>query len=265
MESLTIITALAFALIHVFDTFGYTIRLNAAKNHQLALSLSLFNTFALITRAANMFLLPSIGIIAAHTHRESLIWLMRQIILGSTAGTIVGIALIPTFLRMFGKAVDRLALTGSAPALILQSLSFATIKRIPSNSVGPGRRLISQLRYRHVPKRVLLLNTLITAINIVGVFAANYGATLDPSNSSAIVQSSAVITSVATILFALLVDPFSARLTDQTIRGETPYGNLKAFVTLMLAAKVTGTLIAQLLFTPASVLLAGLYRLILHS
>lgn len=262
MGTLAIDTAIAFAIIHIFDTFSYTIRLNAAKSKQLALSLSLFNTFALITRAANMFLLPSIGILTDYsvTHHFNPIWMMRQIIFGSTVGTLVGLALIPTFLKLFGKAVDRLAVTGSAPALILQSLSFTTIKRISRHSTLPRRRLLAQLRYRHIPKRILLLNMVITAINIVGVLAANYASTLDPANSSAIVQSSAVITSAATILFTLLVDPFSARLTDQTIRGERTYGDLKALVTMLLATKVIGTLLAQVLFTPASVLLAFLYQ-----
>lgn len=214
METLAINTAIAFAIIHIFDTFGYTIRLNAAKSKQLALSLSLFNTFALITRAANMFLLPSIGILTALAlkHHLNPIWLMRQIIFGSTVGTLLGIALIPTFLNLFGKAVDRLAVTGSTPALILQSLSIATIKRIPRNSTLPRRRLLVNLRYRRVPKRILLLNAIITAINIVGVLAANYAATLDPGNSTAIVQSSAVITSVATILFTLLAHGLPTRL-----------------------------------------------------
>lgn len=133
------------------------------------------NTFALITRVAHMFLLPSIGILTDYStkHDFNPIWLMRQIILGSTLGTVIGIAVIPTFLKVFGRAVNRLAVTGLAPALT--PLSIGTIKAISSHSIMPSRRWLAHLRYRHVPKRLLLLNMTFTGINIVGVLAAQTG------------------------------------------------------------------------------------------
>ncbi len=49
------------AIIHLVDTLSYSVRLNSVKSGQVALSLSLFNIFALVSRTANTFQAPLIG------------------------------------------------------------------------------------------------------------------------------------------------------------------------------------------------------------
>lgn len=50
-------------IIHLIDTLAYSVRLNSVKSGKYALSLSLFNIFVLISRTANMFQAPLLGLI----------------------------------------------------------------------------------------------------------------------------------------------------------------------------------------------------------
>ncbi len=76
--------------------------------------------------------------------------------------------------------------------------------------------MIQRLRYREIPKRFLLLNTVITGIYSVGVLAANYSALLvTEENRITAAASSGMINGMATILLTLFIDPKSAIITDQ--------------------------------------------------
>ena len=263
METLAIEIAALFALLHLIDTLSYSIRLNSIKNGQFALSTSLFNIISLVTRVSNTLFLPAIGDLVGYSirHRVDPIWQLRQILFGATIGACIGAILIPTFLKIFGKAVNRLELAGSVPILMLQALSIANIKKISSNTTTPRRNLLAGLRFREIPKRLLLVNVIITAVYTVGVLAANYAATLVPQQHQlAVVQSSGLINSVATILLTLLVDPRSATITDQALRGKRPYGDVKALVTLLVLTKILGTVLAQFIFQPSTYIIAWFYR-----
>jgi hypothetical protein len=260
---MTLEIAALFASLHFIDTLSYSIRLNAVKSGQFALSISLFNTISLITRISNTLFLPAIGDLIGYSihHHVDPIWQLRQILLGSTIGACIGAAFIPTFLKIFGKAVNRLELVGSVPALLVQSLSISNIRRISNSATVPRPKLLEGLRFRYIPKRLLLVNVIITSVYTVGVLASNYAATLVPQQHQlAVVQSSGLINGVATILLTLLVDPMSATITDQALRGKRPYGDVKALVTLLVLTKILGTVLAQFIISPSAHLIAWFYR-----
>ena len=121
--------------------------------------------------------------------------------------------------------------------------------------------MLLNLRFREIPKRLLLLNVLITGVYTIGVLAAFYSATLvGPEHRLAAVASSGMINGGATILLSLFVDPKSAIITDQTLRGERPYGDVKALVILLIGTKLLGTLLGQVIFIPAANFIAYFYR-----
>ena len=146
-------------IIHIIDTLAYSVRLSSVKSGNFALSLSLFNLIVLISRTANMFQGPLIGkmIDKSINIKYDPINEVRYVILATTVGTLIGIVLIPTFLRVFSKSVSRLEETGSIPNLVVQSLSIANIKRVAKNTVMPRKNMISDLRYKNIPKKLLLL------------------------------------------------------------------------------------------------------------
>lgn len=249
-------------VIHLVDTLAYSVRLNSVKSGKFALSMSLFNIFVLISRTANMFQAPLIGGLIGFSIIKGIdpINDIRLVILSSTIGTVLGIVLIPTFLKVFSKAVDRLEVKGSVPSIVVEALSISNIKRIVKNTTKPRKKMFHSLRYREIPKRLLLLNTMITAIYTIGVLSAYYAAFfIDAEYQLAASASSGMINGIATILLTLLVDPQSAIITDQAMRDKRPYGDVKALVIMLIGTKLLGTLIGQVLIYPAAIIIARLY------
>lgn len=251
------------AVIHLIDTLAYSVRLNSVKSKQVALSFSLFNLFVLVSRTANTFQAPLIGSIIGLSITQGIdpILDMRKVLLASTVGTVSGIILIPTFLRIFEAAVRRLEITGSVPSLVVEALHINNIKRMVKRAARPSKTMLQRLRYREIPKRLLLLHALVTGIYTVGVLAANYSALLvAEEHRLAAAASSGMINGIATIMLTLFIDPKSAIITDQALRGKRPYEDVKALVVLLIASKIAGTLLAQALFLPAANLIASFYQ-----
>ena len=263
MEKTLMELVILTAIIHIVDTLAYSVRLNSVKSGQVALSFSLFNMFVLVSRTANMFQGPLIGSIVGLSITQGLNPAsdLRVVIFAATAGTLFGIVLIPTFLRIFQVAVKRLELAGSIPFLVIEALQVNNIKRIINSAVRPSKSMLKKLRYREIPKRLLILNCGVTGIYTIGVLAANYSALLVPEEARlAAVASSGIINGSASILLTFFIDPKSAIITDQALRGKRPYGDVKALVILLISTKLIGTLLGQLFFLPAAEIIASFYR-----
>lgn len=242
-------------VIHLIDTLAYSVRLNSVKSGQVALSFSLFNVFVLVSRTANVFQAPLIGGLIGLSIKVGLDPMpeVRKVILAATLGTVLGIFLIPTFLRLFSRAVARLEVAGSVPSIVIEALHVNNIKRIARSMRIPSRKMLERVGFRAVPKRLLLLNAVITGFYTIGVLAALYSTRfVAPEFQLAAAGSSGVINGVANILLTLFVDPRSAIITDQALRGERPYGDVKALVILLISTKLLGTLLGQIFFLPAA-------------
>jgi hypothetical protein len=262
MEQKTLELMVLMFLMTCVDTLTYTVRLNAVKSGQFALSSSLFNIFVLVTRTANNLLLPAVGALAdvSIVHHVNPIWNFRQIVFAATIGACVGGLLVPTFVRVFAVALRRLETVGSIPVLLMQSLSVQNIKRIGKEATLPNRGSFRSVRFRQIPKTFLLLNIIVTGVYTISLLAVNYAGTMvSVDHRLAVVNASGAISGVATILLTLLVDPKSAMITDQAMRGQRPYGDVKALVVMLIGTKILGTLFGQLIFVPAAVIVAHIY------
>lgn len=248
-------------VIHLVDTLSYSVRLNSVKSGQFALSLSLFNLIVLVSRTANTFQGPLIGKMidrSIQSHYDPLLEI-RTVIGGATFGTFIGILMIPTFLKIFSKAVAKLEAVGSIPAIVVQALSIGNIRRIAGSTVKPSRSMLHGLRFKNIPKRLLLLNAFITGIYAIGVLAAYYAAIYVPENRLAAAGSSGMINGIASILLTMFIDPKAAIITDEAYRGRRPYGDVKALVIILIGTKFMGTLLGQVLLVPAAKLIAAFY------
>jgi hypothetical protein len=67
----------------------------------------------------------------------------------------------------------------------------------------------------------------------------------------------AFLTGGGTVLMVLLVDPLTAHVVDQALRGERPPSDVTAITVWQIGGRLTGTLLAQLLLTPVAALLAA--------
>lgn len=240
-------------VIHLIDTLAYSVRLNSVKSGQYALSISLFNLFYLVSLTAHSLQTPLIGSLvdSAFVSNSDPLPAMRHVISVATLGTLAGIGLTPTFLKLFALIVGKLEQTGSVPSVAIQVLHLRNLKKFFNTLTRPSLKMVKKLPFKKIPKGLLLLNALITGMYTVGVLSAFYAASLvDNEHRLAASASSGIINCLANIIFMLFVDPKSAIMTDQAFRGDRPYGDVKALVVLLMSSKLVGTLFGQILLTP---------------
>ncbi|MBV9102156.1 MAG: DUF2837 family protein, partial [Candidatus Eremiobacteraeota bacterium] len=91
-----------------------------------------------------------------------------------------------------------------------------------------------------------------TGIYAIGVVASVYASILRPEVARTAVLLSGVVNGIATISFSLVVDPTSAFITDQAVKGERPLIEVKSMVFFLALTAIVGTLFSQLILYPAA-------------
>ncbi|NGQ95528.1 DUF2837 family protein [Brevibacillus sp. SYP-B805] len=241
-------------IIHMTETLSYAVRLAGVRTGKLAVALSLTGIILLISRTSNLFLAPLNGGLIGYAQRMHVDVepQFRLMISAASLGTAAAILLMPTCVRLASRAIAHLEVAGSIPQLLKTSVTVSRIKQVSHHIRLPNRGMLSAFRLAGIPKRLLLLNGLVTAIYTIGVLSALYAALLYPEYREVAMNSSGLINGIATIIFTVLVDPQVALITDRTMKGGGD-GDLLArmFVYLMLS-RFAGTMLSQLLFLPAA-------------
>jgi hypothetical protein len=118
------------------------------------------------------------------------------------------------------------------------------------------------LRYSasSLPKAFLVWNIVVTAFWVAGPLAALYASVLAPDVTATCIALSGLITGVATITLTLIVDPAAALITDQAALGTRPEADVKAMLLYLVITAVAGTLLSQLLLSPAAGVIAYVAR-----
>jgi hypothetical protein len=98
----------------------------------------------------------------------------------------------------------------------------------------------------------------------VGVSSTIYASALAPELVRTSTTLSGVINGAGTLLLVILVDPVSALITDQALRGNQPVSAVSHIVVWQVVGRFTGTLLAQLLFLPTALLVVELARLLMR-
>ncbi len=251
-------------LIHSIETLAYAARLSGARVGFIASALSLFNVMVIVSRMSNMIQQPVTGklVDVAGAHALSLVGQQfRFLIFGSTVGTICGMLLLPTFVAVFSRAIVHLAgENGSVLHMFRKGLTKSSLKNIRQYVKKPSVHYMKGFQLRYIPKRLFVLNMVITAIYTIGVLAALYAGVLVPERHTTAVMASGLVNGVATMLLALFVDPKVSVLADDVAKGKRSYVYLKWASVTMAVSRVTGTVLAQLLFIPASYYIAWMTK-----
>ncbi|MHB8157825.1 MAG: lipid II flippase family protein, partial [Desulfocucumaceae bacterium] len=106
-----------------------------------------------------------------------------------------------------------------------------------------------------IPPLFLVMNILVTGIFTTGVLSALYAGALYPGYRTSATMLASVVNGVAQVLFATVVDPCSARLTDQALQGERVESDISRMAYCLAGTRLAGTLLAQFLFIPAAYLI----------
>ncbi|TLS38352.1 DUF2837 family protein [Pseudalkalibacillus caeni] len=259
--------ALFILLIHCIETLAYSTRISGARVGFIASALSLFNLMVIVSRMANMVQQPFTGSlldVAPLDNRLDFVESQFRVIIGAASvGTILGILLLPTFVAVFSRAILHLRMEkGSVIGLFWKRLKLSYIRRmiLLFRSVSPGD--IRSIDFRDIPKSLFFTNMVVTAVYTIGVLSALYAALLAPDRASTAIMASGLVNGIATILLVLFVDPKISLTADEV--GKTPgsYMRLRNMTAMMVLARFSGTLLAQILFIPGAYYVAWLTKYI---
>jgi len=226
----------------------------AVKTGQVAMSMTIYQIFFMMTRFANLFYLP---ILASYVDRaartgdtEVLLLQIRTIIIGSCAGAAAAWLLLPTLVNLFTRGIASLDTHGSMIKVLLKTLHPAKWKTIISCFTVPSNYGVSLLKTEGVPRGFLIFNIFATAIWTVGVLCAMYASALNEEYARTAVLLSGLVNAFAAIMFSVIVDPKAALITDEVISGKRPKKHVYITAVYLMAGNLIGTVISQFFLLP---------------
>lgn len=263
MTNSLIVVCLLTMIIHTAETLSYSVRFAGVKLNKIAIALSLTGIIVLVSRTANMVQAPLTATFVDFAKKDDsfpLINYLRIILLASSLGTLIAIALFPTFVGLFQRIISKLEIEGSIPKL-LTSVTIGQLKNTRKYIKKPKMKL-RNLRYLGIPKRFIVMNIFVTAFYTVGVLSSLYAAKLIPEFSTTASQASGLINGIATILLTIFIDPQLGLITHKATESVEYRNQLGKIYVVLMGSRFLGTILAQLLILPAAHLISILVRLI---
>jgi hypothetical protein len=214
----------------------------------------------LVSRTSNSFLGPFLAKRVesnlAGTMVTNLLSDFRWLLISSSLATIVGALLIPTFQRVFCRAVQHFQVHRSIPKLVLHGFFKGGISYVKDSATLPATANVSGLRSKGgVSLSITLLNVGAVALWTVGVFAALYAGALDPEVRVTSSTLSSIINGGATIMMAVFIDPHMSGMTDDVVEGRVSESDFRRAVVWLVGSRLAGTLLAQFLLVPSAMLI----------
>ena len=254
-------------VIHLIGALAYAARIAGVRTRRIAVSFALFNVLILISRASNSFQGPFLGkrieLSLARHAGDRLLGDFRWLLASATLAAIVGALAVPTFQRLFSRAVLHFQANRSIPKLLMHAFARGGLAYIRDSVTLPSPKHLTGLkRDAAVPLGVIALNVGAQALLTVGVFAALYAGYLDPQFRVTAVSLSSAINGFATILLFVFIDPHLSVMTDDVIDGRTSEASFRRAVVWLSASRVAGSLLAQVALVPAAMGIALLARAI---
>ncbi len=265
MELITgkvIIISLFLLVVTVIETLAYSTRISGARVKLIATALSLFSTMVIVARFSTMFQQPLTAKLIAQApvvNRLTFIEEQYRILIAVTSiGVLIGILLFPTFINIFSRAIVQLSNErGSVVSLVRKNFNLDGAKKIVKCIRLPRISYLKGIPLSAIPKRLFVINVVISAVFTVGVLSSIYASMIVPKGySQAALMSSGIVNGIATILLTLFIDPKASVLADRVVKKESSYLYLKSYSMTMLSSKFVGTLLAQVIFIPAAYYIA---------
>src|SRR2546423_7410413 len=261
MDTQLVIICLLTFIIHWVGTLAYAVRIAGVRTRRIAVSFALFNVLVLLSRTSNSFQGPFLAKRVEETLEGkgslSLIADFRWLLISAACATLAGAFFIPTFQRLFSKAVLHFHFHRSIPRLLLHGFFQGGMNEFQSALRVPAQANLSGLRLgREMPFLTIILNVLAVALWTVGVFAALYAGYLNPRLRVTATNLSAILNGGATILMFVFIDPQMSVMTDDVIEGRVSEASFRRAIVWLVGSRFAGTLLAQLLFIPSAMVIA---------
>ncbi len=259
---------------------AYAARLAGVQTKRIATSISLFNLLMTTGRLANMFVVFFVGPLSDQTGNAvrdlqmqptlASLWQynfsvqLRLIVFAGTIGMVFFALLLPMFTYLFRRGVRSFESRGSVPHSLARLVSPAVLLDVLRAQRLPSLAEVRSYNWRSVPMRLLIFNTIVMCVYAIGVQASYLASVLDVNVARTASNLSGVINGIGTIAFTLFVDPTSAMITDQAIHGKRPIEEVRAMVFYLSLTAIVGTLLSQVVFYPAAVIIEVVARFAEH-
>lgn len=264
-KQIAIVFLLTF-IIHLISTLAYALRIAGVRTGRIAVSFALFNLLVLISRTSNTFQGP---LLAKHVEENILRGTLssaesdfRWLLLAATLATLAGAFLIPSFQRLFTKAIEEFGRYRSIPRLVAGGLSRLSLNSVREFARLPARENLSRLSWKRAPATIVVYNLLATALLTVGVFSSLYAGYLNPELRVTANSLSPVVNGLSTILLFVYIDPFLSLLTDDVVAGRASEGYFRNCVVLFVISRLAGTVLAQAMLIPAAKIIVNVAKLL---
>lgn len=252
MSDTIVIVALLNCVITVVGVLAYAVRIVGVRSGKIAVSFSLFNIMALISRTANVMLAPLLAKYVERGNGDNLLLKLNMILFASGCAALLGAAMIPTFQRVFYRMVQSFSVKRSVPRLLMHSFSKNGILQFRECLRVPSGQNISGFSLKGVPKRMMLLEFTAIAVTSISFLSCVYAGTLAPELRATCITMSGVINSIAAIIVTIFLDPQLSLMIDEVIEGKRTEGQFRNCVRALVASRVSGIFCSMLLLVPAA-------------
>ena len=230
--NLAIICSLTF-IIHLIGTLAYSVRIAGVRTRRIAVSLALFNILVLVSRTSNSFqgpfLAKRVEQTLVHPATHNLVSDFRWLLVSATVATLAGAFLIPTFQRIFSRAVQDFQVHRSVPRLLLHICFRGGLAQIRDDVSLPAPAHVTTLRAGPgISTGTIVLNIVAVSLWTVGAFAALYAGYLNPQLRVTSSQLSSLVNGVATILMFVIIDPQLSVMTDDVMEKQAKRAGFSA-------------------------------------
>jgi hypothetical protein len=258
-------------MVQALQIGAYAARYAGVKTGRIATAISLFNLVMTASRLATLVVTPALGGLAdATANRAATLHLtaapqsaidifamqLRLVVFSGTIGTAIGLMLMPTFIFLFVRGIGSFERSGSVLRAVLRLTDVGVMREVAGSLRFPDIAVARSFSIAHVPRKLLIANVIVTAVYSIGVLAAYYASVLNLKARTTAVGLSGIINGVGTIAFTLLVDPTSAIITDQAVKGERTLAEVRSLIFYLAVTAIAGTLLSQLILYPAAWIIA---------
>ncbi|MDP1844474.1 MAG: DUF2837 family protein [Sediminibacterium sp.] len=264
-EHLVLVCGLTI-LIHFIGIISLAARIVGTRTHKLGTTLSLFNLISVISNVANTLQAPLLTKSIEHSINLGItpeIINFRYIIFCATIGTILGAIAIPTVHRFMEKGVLILYSKGSVFSVFASAFRVKTFTHFIKSCTIPRLENIYRLkRFKDLNRTIIFLNVLVYAFLTVSVVSCLYAGCLNPNYRTTSLSLSGIAVGIGSLCFIVFIEPYNYSLTDKVIDGAETESFFRRHIVYVVVARITGTIMGQLLFLPLSIFISYISKII---
>ena len=254
---------------------AYGGRIAGVRTGRIGTSISLFNLFMLASRLATLLVTPALGSLADGAAQYATCtgaipsyfsWQLRAIVAAGTLGSVLGMLLLPTFIMLFMRGVTSFERRHSMLQAVLRMLDpRVQLDVLRSIRPPPVGRLRSFTRLDSLPMKLLVGNVVVTGVYAIGVVASFYASAIDLDARTTATGLSGLVNGIGTVAFSFFVDPTTAFITDQAVKGERPVDDVRLMVFWLAVTAIVGWILSQLILIPGAYFIAAVAHLFHHA